>query len=626
VGGETRTLHVAAVTRRVRLLRSSEAAAPDDPSGYDGLELQAAASAKAVPAQMALDLSSGKLPPPEWLLFVRLDPKDRSQEASAEVVVLRDGGPPTKRQVSLQAPQEGTVDARFLLVFGPDPWPEDRTFAGVTVVEVSEPGGGHAPQVGVKALGKERRRDLPLESNLGETTYEGRWGAATLDPASSGLAALDLRARGEAPPRKVVVELIEVGDVFAGDTLERDRWFLRVPGAFEPEGDGYRFVADADAGPTQRRRDPGFDPPRPSGFGLSLGGVEVYPRLPVHGEAGWWEVAFRVCEAKKDELPELHRGSTCLTVRTPAPRRLFYVGSLEGSAVEVTPERVEDLAAGERAGIPRLLLDALQISLQISLSDKVLEPELQFVDRFLGWKAAAAGKGAHDVYLVALPEEEGFNPVMTVPNASLLTEDPRAGRFRFSADSYRQSGLQAQLEPKGVEGEGEGASEPKGVEGEGEGATGRLRDTSQDGDGTGEPAAGREGFSLNFRRLSGVDVSPTAPWCGKHDANHRSYSFVVLSRNQLRGEGHECYYPKLDECGSVRVLAYYLGHELGAHVHHRDQGVIGNHDHSVGGYAWKAPPKTDDEVELKEKHPDTYGKLEADLVKALAVKALASGD
>lgn len=164
-GGRTRTFRVA--TKKVELLfgrgREPRAAA----QGWPAERLLAAERVVAVQKSVARGWADqGALPPSEQVLVVRC----WSGDPEVEVRVTVEYAAQEVQELSpftWSAPrQEGGKpchDARYVFVYGPGD-AGDLRFEGVQVIDVSEAGAlGHAPRVGVAALGARRRTVLPID-------------------------------------------------------------------------------------------------------------------------------------------------------------------------------------------------------------------------------------------------------------------------------------------------------------------------------------------------------------------------------------------------------------------------------------------------------------------------------
>jgi outer membrane protein OmpA-like peptidoglycan-associated protein len=168
VAKQTRTFNVSGRARKVVYLRGEDTEPGPWGASYEHVVVLETDHAVGVPKKTAEKLKSKELmPAPDQVLFVRLFPRDY-EDYTVKLSVLHE----TEEVVEAEFPQpegttpneDGYLDVRFLFVYGPDPLPEDVTFPGVTVVDVSEEiEDGHAPTVGGAALAK-RRKDLPIES------------------------------------------------------------------------------------------------------------------------------------------------------------------------------------------------------------------------------------------------------------------------------------------------------------------------------------------------------------------------------------------------------------------------------------------------------------------------------
>ena len=153
--------------RKVQLLRSEDPGEPLEPEGtYEGLALAKAESAPAIPKQKAQELhEAGQRPAPGQLLFVRLFPREHTDH-TVKATVLYDMAEPVEvelpREEEAILREDGSFDVPLLCVYGPDALPEEVSFAGIEIVDVSEETPtGHASTLGVAALAK-KRSDLPL--------------------------------------------------------------------------------------------------------------------------------------------------------------------------------------------------------------------------------------------------------------------------------------------------------------------------------------------------------------------------------------------------------------------------------------------------------------------------------
>ncbi len=164
-GGRTRTFRVA--TKKVELLFGSGREPRPTAQGWPQEKLLAAERVVAVEKGVARGWAAeGALPPTEQVLVVRCWSGDPEVEvrltveyAAQEVKEL----PPFTWKAPRQEGGKACHDARYLFVHGAGD-AGDLRFEGVEVVDVTESGAlGHAPRVGVAALGNKRRTVLPLD-------------------------------------------------------------------------------------------------------------------------------------------------------------------------------------------------------------------------------------------------------------------------------------------------------------------------------------------------------------------------------------------------------------------------------------------------------------------------------
>lgn len=164
-GGRTRTFRVTA--RKVELLFGAGRDPRPTAQGWPAEKLLAAERVVAVPKATARAWAGeGKLPPTEQVLVVRCWSGDPQVEvrvsvefAAQEVREL----PPDAWKAPRQEGGKACHDARYLFVYG-DGAADDLRFEGLEVVDVTEQGKlGHAPRVGVAALGAKKRTVLPLD-------------------------------------------------------------------------------------------------------------------------------------------------------------------------------------------------------------------------------------------------------------------------------------------------------------------------------------------------------------------------------------------------------------------------------------------------------------------------------
>lgn len=171
-----RTRNFVVPARKAELLVGTSRALVDAVTSYSGG--RPVDRAPSVPATKALAWhKANKLPPPDCVLLVRLWVGEKETQVklglsiewaakAAETLSDREWKGTTFKPVASSDPKKKYLDARFLFVHGEEPWPKDRTFAGVEVIDVSEAGGpdGHAPRIGVAPFKQAKRIAVSLDA------------------------------------------------------------------------------------------------------------------------------------------------------------------------------------------------------------------------------------------------------------------------------------------------------------------------------------------------------------------------------------------------------------------------------------------------------------------------------
>jgi outer membrane protein OmpA-like peptidoglycan-associated protein len=132
--------------------------------------------APSVPAVKALKWhADGQFPPPDCVLLVRMWVGAETslklglaiewEGKKAEDLPLMEFKA-IKTTPSAKDPTKKRFDARFLFVHGATPWPKDKKWAGMTVLDVSEAGAkdGHASRVGFKPFNQAKRIAIHLDA------------------------------------------------------------------------------------------------------------------------------------------------------------------------------------------------------------------------------------------------------------------------------------------------------------------------------------------------------------------------------------------------------------------------------------------------------------------------------
>lgn len=165
-GGRTRTFRVA--TKKTELLFGAGREPRPTAQGWPQEKLLGAERVVAVEKATARGWAAeGALPPSEQVLVVRCWSGEPEVEVRLSIEFAAEEVRELPADTWASPRQEGGKachDARYLFVHGEGEWPADARFEGVKVVDVTEAGAlGHAPRVGVAALGSRRRTVLPLD-------------------------------------------------------------------------------------------------------------------------------------------------------------------------------------------------------------------------------------------------------------------------------------------------------------------------------------------------------------------------------------------------------------------------------------------------------------------------------
>lgn len=211
----------------------------------------AAAEVTAIPRAGAEGRArEGREPDPEHVLVVRLTAKPGA-DLSVRVTVLLGAGEP--REVVVPGPATsspvgpGTVEVRLAFTHGegaPVEWP------GLHVIDVTEPGSGHAPTISVAAL-KKKAQELPVRAFDAGPTAGHLWGKVLLvrrffghgfadqpDPIEGTFAAqhLDVKVLSAPPGARTTPRLTDARGAFDLGEVPAGRYELELT------ADGLRSV------------------------------------------------------------------------------------------------------------------------------------------------------------------------------------------------------------------------------------------------------------------------------------------------------------------------------------------------------------------------------------------------
>jgi outer membrane protein OmpA-like peptidoglycan-associated protein len=225
-GANTRNFRVTTRTKKLLPMRGVDVSPGPSGASYEPVDVVETSKALAIPKADAIAWKDQDLlPPPEQVLFARLIPSSATASLDAFLSVHYDTQEIEEHEVpapeGAAANEGGYYDVRFLFVYGPDPLPPEVTFAGLTVIDISEENEeGFAPTVGVRALGR-RRRDLPVEGfarqvrRLACAKIRFNTDSAIFMPDGLGVVAAALDVVADEPELRVLI-------VSHTDTMDSD--------------------------------------------------------------------------------------------------------------------------------------------------------------------------------------------------------------------------------------------------------------------------------------------------------------------------------------------------------------------------------------------------------------------